>query len=187
MNQILWIYNGVDSSAIDYCVNHTNNCTNEGQVCVNLHNGTYRCDCKSGFRVVPGNCTGLWQTRSRRLPGFADLSYEERLVNLNLQSLEHRRLIADLSLCYKIIHGLICLDFQEFFTFSCNATIRGHIHKLTVPIAKCNRTKYFYSARVVPAWNSLPGDIVSAPNLLSFKRRLRAINLSKFLILPCIL
>ena len=71
--------------------------------------------------------------------------------------------------------------------FSCNATNRGHIYKLTVPIAKCNRTKYFYSTRVVPAWNSLPGDIVSAPNLLSFKRRLRAINLSKFLILPCIL
>ena len=60
-------------------------------------------------------------------------------------------------------------------------------YKLTVPIAKCNRTKYFYSARVVSAWNSLPGDIVSAPNLLSFKKRLRAINLSKFLIFPCIM
>ena len=64
---------------------------------------------------------------TQRLPGLADLSYEERLVNLNLQSLEHRRLIADLSLCYKIIHGLICLDFRDFFTFSCNATNRGHI------------------------------------------------------------
>ena len=54
---------------------------------------------------------------TRRLPGFADLSYEERLVNLNLQSLEHRRLIADLSLCYKIIHGLICLTFKSFLRF----------------------------------------------------------------------
>ena len=47
---------------------------------------------------------------TRRLPGLADLSYEERLVNLNLQSLEHRRLLhllADLSLCYKIVHGLM--------------------------------------------------------------------------------
>ena len=108
-------------------------------------------------------------------------------MNLNLQSLEHRRLIADLSSCYKITHGLICLDFQEFSTFSCNATNKGHIYKLTVLIAKCNRTNYFYSARVASAWNSFPGDIVSAPNLLSFKKGLRAINLSKLLTLPCLL
>ena len=31
-----------------------------------------------------------------------DPSYEERLVNLNIQSLEHRRLIADLTLCCKL-------------------------------------------------------------------------------------
>ena len=37
---------------------------------------------------------------TKRLPGLADLSYTERLVNLNLQSLKHRRLISDLSMCF---------------------------------------------------------------------------------------
>ena len=37
------------------------------------------------------------------------------IKHLNLQTLEHRRLITDLSLCYKIIPGLISLDFHQFF------------------------------------------------------------------------
>ena len=80
----------------------------------------------------------------------------KRLVNLNIQSLEHRRLVADLTLCYEIVHGLINLDFDEFFKFSNISTHRGHKFKLAVPVAKCNRTKYFFSSRVVPTWNSLP-------------------------------
>ena len=88
-------------------------------------------------------------------------------MNLNLQGLDIDRFIADLSACNKIIHGLICLDFQEFFYVFVQCIQQGvTFNQLTVSIAKCNRTKYFNSARVVSAWNSLPGDIVSAPNLL---------------------
>jgi len=122
---------------------------------------------------------------TRRLPGLTDLSYEERLVNLNIQSLEHRRLIADLTLCYKIVHGLIDLDFDEFFKFSNISTHRGHKFKLAVPVAKCNRTKYFFSSRVVPTWNSLPDDVVVAPTLLAFKKRVRKLDFSKILLMPC--
>ena len=81
---------------------------------------------------------------TRRLPGLTDLSYEKRLVDLNIQSHEHRRLIADLTLCYKILHGLIDLDFDEFFKLSNISTHRGHKFKLAVPVAECNRTKYFF-------------------------------------------
>ena len=33
---------------------------------------------------------------TKRLPEFSNMSYADRLINLNLQSLEHRRLINDL-------------------------------------------------------------------------------------------
>ena len=32
---------------------------------------------------------------TKRLPGFSNMSYADRLITLNLQSLEHRRLIND--------------------------------------------------------------------------------------------
>ena len=55
---------------------------------------------------------------TRRLPGLSGLSYAERLNILGLQTLEHRRLLADLLMCYKIIHGHIALKCYDFFSFS---------------------------------------------------------------------
>ena len=49
---------------------------------------------------------------TKRLPGFAKLTYAERLINLNLQSLEHRRLLSDLAMCYNIVHGCCALRFD---------------------------------------------------------------------------
>ena len=60
---------------------------------------------------------------TRRLPGLSGLSYAERLNILGLQTLEHRRLLADLLMCYKIIHGHIALNFDDFFSFFSNPTV----------------------------------------------------------------
>ena len=57
---------------------------------------------------------------TKRLPFGKSLSYAERLANLKLQSLEHRRLIFDLVLVFKIIHGFSCLNFTDFFSFADN-------------------------------------------------------------------
>ena len=43
---------------------------------------------------------------TKRLKGFRDLSYANRLTNASLCTLECRRLKADLILCYKLLHGL---------------------------------------------------------------------------------
>ena len=52
---------------------------------------------------------------TKRLPGLANYTYSERLSILQLQSLEHRRLIFDLVLCFNIVHGYIALSFNDFF------------------------------------------------------------------------
>ena len=118
---------------------------------------------------------------TRRLPGLSGLSYAERLNILGLQTLEHRRLLADILMCYKIIHGHIALNFDDFFSFSSNPT-RGHPFKLIVPVAKCNRSKYAFASRVVPVWNLLPVSVVECRTVNAFKRCLREVDLSKFLI-----
>jgi hypothetical protein len=52
-------------------------------------------------------------------------SYTDRLRILNLQSLEFRRLKADIVMTYKIIHGLVDLDKNKFFNFRQSKT-RGN-------------------------------------------------------------
>ncbi len=54
---------------------------------------------------------------TKRLPGFALLSYRERLLRLGLDSLEMRRLKQDLVYCYRIVFGLTNVVCSELFTF----------------------------------------------------------------------
>jgi hypothetical protein len=52
---------------------------------------------------------------TKRLQGMNELSYEQRLLNCGLVSLELRRLRKDLALCYQIVNCLVALDFKQFF------------------------------------------------------------------------
>ena len=109
------------------------------------------------------------------------MSYPERLTALKLQSLEHRRLIADLTMVYNIMHDKISIN-SHFFTLSPNHNLRGHPLKLTVPLAKSNIQKHLFSHRVIPIWNSLPSQVVLAPSTVSFKKQINKIDLNKHLI-----
>ena len=114
-------------------------------------------------------------------------SIVERLKILNLQSLEHRRLQFDLVTYFKIVHTHLCLEAKDFFTFSPNNRSRGHPYRLIVPLVKSNIKKHFFSCRVVHPWNTLPSTLVTNPNIIHFKSRLKQINLNKFLIQPSII
>jgi len=41
---------------------------------------------------------------------------------------------------------------------------------------------YFYTNRIVLAWNSLGDTVVTAPSVNSFRKQLNTVNLEKFLI-----
>ena len=52
---------------------------------------------------------------TKRLSGMLDLSYEQRLLALNAETLELRRIKTDLKLYYSIIHNLVDLSPTSFF------------------------------------------------------------------------
>ena len=52
---------------------------------------------------------------TKRLRGYKNLTYTDRLTKLALPSLELRRLHLDLIYCYKIVVGLVKLNFSDFF------------------------------------------------------------------------
>jgi len=85
---------------------------------------------------------------TNKLPDMNSLTYRERLSVLRLESLELRRLKADLIMCFKILKGFTNIDPSEFFTPStCNT--RGHSMKLYYPDSGVLARQIFFSVRVV--------------------------------------
>jgi len=111
------------------------------------------------------------------------MEYPARLSYLHLQSLERRRLTADLILTYRIIFGLVDACMSHYFQLMSSngdrdrAVTRGNPFKLSVNYCRTNTRKNFFSERVVKIWNSLPPSIVNFASLARFRKSLNKINL----------
>ena len=107
-------------------------------------------------------------------------TYRERLVNLGLDSLQCRRVKADLVLCYKLLHGLTNIKSDDFIVLSPNVNLRGNQFKLVKPMITSARDKNFFCNRVINIWNSLPDYIVMADTIACFKHRLNCFDFSDY-------
>ena len=98
-------------------------------------------------------------------------SYNEKLKELKLFSLEKRRLRGDMIEVFKIMKGISQIDKNTFFS-KLDTTTRGHSLKLSKP--HCNRDcrKYFFSHRVISYWNTLPQGAIDCKTVESFKKQL---------------
>mgnify|MGYP003476588357 FL=1 len=118
---------------------------------------------------------------TKNIPSLRHTPYPARLKILGLQSLEYRRLILDLSLCYKILHGNVGTNLVQHFHPSNHPATRGHSYKLQTNVFSIDVTKYFFSNRIVKIWNSLPDEVVSSTTFSGFKYLVAKIDLSVFL------
>ncbi|MEW8547929.1 MAG: reverse transcriptase family protein, partial [Candidatus Thiodiazotropha sp.] len=113
------------------------------------------------------------QRRATRLvKSISHMSYENRLRELGLPTLEYRRLRADMVQVYKILNGIDKIDVDKLFTMASHRRTRGHSLKLFKPRARLNTRRQSFSNRIVDTWNLLPETVVRAPSLNSFKSRL---------------
>ena len=98
---------------------------------------------------------------------------------LSIKLLEYRRLEFGLFLTYKIIHGIVDINFSDFFSFGqCGYDLCRHsfaIKPLTKP--STNHLLHFFSHRVPRVWNKLPESVVSALTFTAFKKCLKAFDL----------
>ena len=122
---------------------------------------------------------------TRRLPGFEDLPYGKRLAELNLQTLEKRRLYADLILCFKLVSGACDRPLENYGLNIANdqRSTRGHDLKLTFSHCRIDSRLFYFGPRVAKVWNSLPFSIVHSQSVNAFKNEIRNLDFSKFLIL----
>ena len=112
------------------------------------------------------------QRRATKLiPGFRDLPYHERLRRIDLPTLSYRRLRGDMVELYKINSGMNDPDVSIRLSKHEGPT-RGNQQKLYKERCTTKRRQSQFKIRVVEPWNSIPDQIVRAPSLKSFERRL---------------
>jgi hypothetical protein len=100
-----------------------------------------------------------------------DGGYIHRLEMLHLESLELRRVKADLCMVYKLLHGIVDVPPNSLLNqHSSYYEIRGHSKmKLSKNLVKTNVALNMFTNRVVNVWNGLPNNIVQQSSLPAFK------------------
>ena len=113
------------------------------------------------------------------IPEVREKEYEERLKILGLPSLVYRRRRGDLIEVYKYKHEIYSNkhgNSEKLLPPKTYEATRGNSHKIEKQTARLEIRRNFFSLRVHDAWNALPEDIVNAPSLDAFKRRLDRIS-----------
>lgn len=95
--------------------------------------------------------------------------YKERLKKCNLESLEFRRKVSDLSMVHKILHKKTSIDPSKHFTRS----TRHRFNSLQLLMRHhSSKTQHNFFVRTINVWNSLPDTIVTAQKTESFVNQL---------------
>ena len=111
------------------------------------------------------------QRRATKLvKSLKELSYEQRLKELNLYSLEDRRIRGELIIMYRIMNKDIGIAYTDLFKLK-ESKCRGHT--LSVQYGKTSNLDIRHNSftqRVIKPWNNLPQRIISSPNIKLFKK-----------------
>ena len=108
------------------------------------------------------------------IPELRDLSYESRLLQCGLTTLETRRLREDQIEVFNIVNGYENVDRNTcmFFKLKEGCRTRGHKTALVKEQCRLDMRKYSFSQRVINEWNKLPNDCVNASIVNMFRNRI---------------
>ena len=113
------------------------------------------------------------QRRATKLvQSIRHLSYQDRLKRLKLPSMHYRRLRGDVITVYQILSGHLKLNVDDLLERDPHTRTRSHGQKLRQPRVNSRLRQTSFCTRVIPCWNGLPTEVVTAPNVNVFKSRL---------------
>ena len=110
-------------------------------------------------------------------------SYADRLVKLDMLSLQHRRVRFDLIKMFQIVNNMSDLRFDAFFAFQNSPySLRHNSHKI-IPKQRFNSSAWngSFFERAPRYWNKLSDDIASVSSLNTFKIKLISVSYDSLL------
>jgi ribonuclease P/MRP protein subunit RPP40 len=106
--------------------------------------------------------------------GLKGASYEEKLLELGLPTLEERRHQADMIQTFKIVRGIDRVDYTTWFQLASETgratTSADDTLNLRPKTTRLEVRRHFFSNRVVEGWNQIPSEIKNARNVSCFKK-----------------
>ena len=114
----------------------------------------------------------------RMVSGLRSTSYEDKLKEIGLWTLEKRRQMFDMVQVYKILNDVGNID-VNISKISVDANQRISTRSQSDPLNLVKKRnsldirKYFFTERVVDIWNKLPSKVKHAPTLRAFKYELK--------------
>ena len=79
---------------------------------------------------------------------------------------------SQLTMMFKILHGLVDIPADDYLTPASTRTGALHTKKQRQYASSTDALKYRFFPRTITTWNSLSASIADAPDLVSFKREL---------------
>jgi len=117
---------------------------------------------------------------TKRLPGMNAATYPQRLAKLELESLELRRIRADLLFTYKLVFGIIDLKLSDFFISNFHRLSRRHQYQLYLPPCKKGIRFNSYPYRVLHVWNNLPSNEIDFSTFNKFRSTVKSKHLLQY-------
>ena len=131
-----------------------------------------RNDCLRSLKKDIDKLERVQRRATKLIPELRILSYEDRVQQCKLTTLETRRVRGDQIEVFKITHRIEGLDSGMFFKYRTDNRTRGHSWALAKERCKLDIRKYAFSQWTINEWNRLAGECVNATSVNMFKNKI---------------